>query len=79
MLQAAAAAYLYVSVAFTCPSADVVNKTKVWTRHDGLALNRAFVTCNDTYKGCLKKFIKIEELNYHAICKQPDRSNNLRR
>lgn len=70
-------AYLYISVAFTCPAADVVNDTESWTRHDGLALNRAFVTCNDSYQACLKVFIKKGEQRYHAICRKP--SNNLRR
>lgn len=68
-----AAAYLYVSLAFTCPQTTVINKTEGWTRHDGLALNRAFVTCNDVYKACLKTFIKQEELTYRAVCKKPEK------
>lgn len=74
-----AVAYLYTSLAFTCPHAEVINKTEGWTRHDSLALNRAFITCNDVYEACLKTFIKQEERTYRAICKKPARSDNLRR
>jgi hypothetical protein len=51
-----------------CPEAKVVNKTKVWNEQDVASLKNAHKKCIDLYNTCLKKFIKKEARNYHAIC-----------
>lgn len=40
-----------------------------YTSRDMIVATNAAKTCAMRYKGCLKKLIRIEDLNYHAICK----------
>lgn len=60
-----------ISFANYCPKTKVVllNDSK-WTEHDELVFNRAKKRCKDIYAKlpCLKKFEKVKENMYHAIC-----------
>ena len=54
----------------TCPVKEVVNMTETWNDTDTAALKRATIRCVQLYprSPCLKKFVKVEFNNYHAIC-----------
>lgn len=53
-----------------CAAIVVVNLSLTWTKFDQETLNRATNRCSYYYKTspCLKKFTKLKELHYQAIC-----------
>ena len=58
-----------MSVLYICAVAIMINQSpEPWTDRDYANMHRAKKTCKKVYKQCLKKFIKREPLNYHAIC-----------
>lgn len=62
-----------------CPPAIKVNKTKhPWVEIDTISFNNAKEGCVKYYKlsPCLKKFIKKDINNYHAICGHKDEKSN---
>ncbi len=60
---------------YVCALTIMINLSdEPWNKHDVETKNRAKVTCKKVYKSCLKKFIKKEPRNYHAICGGKDES-----
>ncbi|NBO99773.1 MAG: hypothetical protein EBU90_06555 [Proteobacteria bacterium] len=57
-------------VFFICQAVIVINSTTTWNANDQKALERASKRCEQVYKDapCLKKFYKIEENRYSALC-----------
>ena len=52
-----------------CAAVIMVNLTvEPWNKQDMAAVERAKMTCLETYKGCLKKITKVETNTFHAIC-----------
>lgn len=52
-----------------CALPLLVNLTKEpWTEFDLDTVNRSQKTCKEKYNSCLKKFVKMEEKHYYAIC-----------
>ncbi len=53
-----------------CTNYKIINNTNSWTSVDRQHLKIAAKRCGELYPGsCLKKFEKVEELTYRAICK----------
>lgn len=55
----------------SCPKTEVkVFDNVKWTKHDDEVLKRAKTRCPSIYKDlpCLKKFEKVKNNTYHAIC-----------
>lgn len=48
----------------------IINNTKIWSKHDKGVLTKAKFRCSQIYPDnpCLKKFIKVEEHRYKAVC-----------
>ncbi|NDG26888.1 MAG: hypothetical protein EB120_06915 [Proteobacteria bacterium] len=63
-------AYAETPIQSQCPETVVVNRTKTWTKNDQRAINRAKWRCKEIYPDapCLKRFDKIEEMRYNALC-----------
>lgn len=61
---------LLTMLGLSCPSMNIINKTKVWNVIDKEVLSIAIKRCGELYKNspCLKKFIKVEENVYRVIC-----------
>lgn len=57
-------------VFFICQAVVIINSTSTWSKQDEEALKRAGKRCEQVYKDapCLKKFYKIEENRYSALC-----------
>jgi hypothetical protein len=53
-----------------CGLTSIINQTKEWNSYDQKALKRAKIGCHKYYKDnpCLKKFYKIENFRYAALC-----------
>jgi len=56
-----------------CIAVIIFNQTPNWNKFDQATLTRAMSRCSYFYKDspCLKKFIKVKELQYRAICGKP--------
>lgn len=57
-------------VLFVCQTVTIINFTNIWNDFDQKALDRAGKRCEQIYKDapCLKKFYKVEEGRYKALC-----------
>lgn len=53
-----------------CPVTVILNLTLIWTKIDIEHLQTAKARCKTLYTDapCLKKFTKVQELTYRAIC-----------
>lgn len=52
-----------------CGTPKLVNQTIFpWNDRDFENMHRAQISCGFKYKGCLKTWTKVSQLNYHAIC-----------
>jgi transcription initiation factor TFIIIB Brf1 subunit/transcription initiation factor TFIIB len=52
----------------SCKMPEIINNTKTWTEKDIQTLERAKKTCVSRYKSCLKRFTKVEDQVYRALC-----------
>lgn len=59
-----------------CPATLILNLTLLWTKVDIEHLQTATARCKTLYTDapCLKKFTKVEELTYRAICGQKEKT-----
>lgn len=57
-------------LAAQCPQPIIENQTNTWTKFDQQTFDRAITRCSFYFpkSPCLKKFIKLEERRYHAVC-----------
>ena len=62
-------------IASQCPQPIRENRTNQWTKFDQQTFDRAITRCSFYFpkSPCLKKFIKLEERRYHAVCGKKDR------
>lgn len=62
--------YCKESTKMICIAVILINQTPNWTKFDQVTLERAKTRCGYYYKNspCLKRFIKVKELQYRAIC-----------
>ncbi len=63
-----------------CAVAVKVNMTQFpWNDFDQESLIRASTRCKHFYKDapCLKKFVKVDKQDYHAICGIKDEDNSI--
>lgn len=65
-------AYAELPIKNRCPMTVVINHTDRWTNGDQRALNRAKNRCVIVYQDapCLKRFDKLADLRYTALCGQ---------
>lgn len=59
-----------VQIQNRCPLVKIVNHTKKWTHDDQRVLSKARKRCSEIYLDapCLKRFDKLADLRYTALC-----------
>ena len=64
---------LAIILSSMCPNPVVENRTEVWNKADQTALESATKRCSQKFQNspCLKKFTKVRENQYQAICGKP--------